>query len=155
MITAEASRPPSDAVELHVWVLGDASQVSCLGAALLSAVHDQVPVAAAFTFGAVLDKMVLVATELADNAVERGSPPIIVRVYRCKPDLILDIADHDTQMLPEFAGARPAGAGGVGLRLAQRYALTVGWYVTDDTRHIWARFPIDDGAAGQGFQPGG
>ncbi|MDR6324060.1 ATP-binding protein [Actinoplanes couchii] len=154
MVTAQASRPPADAVPLHTWVLGDQAQVHGLGAAVLSAVTEQVAATAVFTFGAVVDKVVLVATELAANAVRRGSPPTVVQLSRCMPDLILDIGDHDTQMLPEFADTRPPGASGLGLRLAQRYALTVGWYVTDTTRHIWARFPLDDRATiGQSIDP--
>ena len=37
---------------------------------------------------------------------------------------------------------RPPGAGGLGLQLAGKLALEVGWYVEGGIKHVWAEFPI-------------
>ena len=37
---------------------------------------------------------------------------------------------------------RPVNAGGRGLLLAQSFSLTVGWYATATTKHVWATFPV-------------
>jgi serine/threonine-protein kinase RsbW len=36
---------------------------------------------------------------------------------------------------------RPLGQGGLGLRLTRMFAAEVGWYITDETKHVWASFP--------------
>jgi serine/threonine-protein kinase RsbW len=89
-------------------------------------------------------KMVLVATELATNALRHGLPPTVVRLFRVGDEFIIDVADHDPTILPEYADARPPGAGGLGLRLAREFALDIGWFVDDETKHVWARFPVPD-----------
>jgi serine/threonine-protein kinase RsbW len=75
------------------------------------------------------------------NALRHGRPPTIVTLYRTAASSVLDVADHDPEILPEFADARPAGAGGLGLRLAREFALDIGWFVRDTTKHVWAEFP--------------
>jgi serine/threonine-protein kinase RsbW len=36
---------------------------------------------------------------------------------------------------------RPLGQGGLGLRLTRMFAAEVGWYITDETKRVWASFP--------------
>ncbi len=132
--TQQASRLPPDAEELHLWVLDNAAHVQNLGGALFETVADQVMIAR-FTFGAVADKLVLVACELANYALDQSLPPTVVRLYRSDPDLIVDIA------YAEAAEGGQEPPGGIGLRLARRLALEVGWYADGDTRHVWAKFP--------------
>ncbi|MFC3380636.1 ATP-binding protein [Couchioplanes azureus] len=142
MLNLAPTLPPADAEVLHVWVLDERSQLPTLKASLLDVVIQQRPLAQ-YAIGTV-DKMMLVATELAANAITYGLPPTVVRLFADGPSLIVDIADHDTQIPPEFADAQPPGAGGLGLRLALKFALAVGWYATDTTKHIWAEFLNDD-----------
>jgi hypothetical protein len=51
------------------------------------------------------------------------------------------VADHDLSAAPEVAEDRPLGAGGLGLQLTQTFAVDIGWYTTDSTKHVWASFP--------------
>lgn len=88
------------------------------------------------------EKMVLVVSELATNALRHGKPPTIVTLMANTEEHLLDVADHDISSEPAIAQGRELGAGGFGLVLAQRLAFDVGWYVTDRTKHIWARFPF-------------
>lgn len=87
-----------------------------------------------------LDRITVVATELATNALRHGSPPTRIRLLREPGALVLDVADHDLTGEPLFDQDRPIGLGGLGLRLAQTFATDVGWYRTTRTKHIWARF---------------
>ncbi|MBM7078013.1 ATP-binding protein [Micromonospora humida] len=134
------SPPPPQAAELRRWELADPADLRTLRASLHEALTgerlldgqrmDEVP-----------ELIVLVATELATNALKHGIPPTIVRLLAVDDSLILDVADHDLSSIPELADTRPMGAGGRGLQIAMAVSLKVGWYATDRTKNIWASFP--------------
>lgn len=86
------------------------------------------------------DKLVLIASELATNALRHGLPPTIVRLARSGDRFLLEVADHDVSTEPVYAGRRIPGAGGVGLHMARQLSLDVGWYRTDDVKTVWATF---------------
>ncbi|MFC3384757.1 ATP-binding protein [Couchioplanes caeruleus subsp. azureus] len=127
--------------ELQRWVLDSPPQLKTLRASLHRAITGQ-----ALADGASLDevpeKVVLVATELATNALRHGLPPTIVRLGRAGDGFVLDVADHSPEAPPEYRADRPLGHGGLGLQLAKRFALEIGWYVEDGTKHVWAEFPV-------------
>jgi serine/threonine-protein kinase RsbW len=87
-----------------------------------------------------LDRITVVATELATNALRHGRSPTVIRLLREPGALILDVADHDLKGEPLFDQERPIGLGGLGLRLARTFATDLSWYRTAKTKHIWARF---------------
>jgi serine/threonine-protein kinase RsbW len=136
------SPPPPDAEELNAWILETAAQLRGLRADLVEALNVHASVMNSELDG-IPDRMVLVVTELATNAIKHGHPPTLIRLLRTEDQFVLDVADHDLTAFPELAETRPINAGGRGLHLAQAFALEVGWYATDDTKHIWAVFPID------------
>lgn len=127
------------AVELQRWTLD--SYVGLRG--LRASLHDVI--ASGEATGAKLEdifnRMAVVATELATNALRHGLPPTVVRLLRDGDRLILDVADHDLSAAPEVVDGRPPGAGGLGLQLTQTFAGEVGWYMADATKHVWASFP--------------
>ncbi|MER7459947.1 ATP-binding protein [Micromonospora sp. NPDC126480] len=134
------SPPPSRAVELRRWRLSDAAELRGLRASL----HEELT-GSVLPDGAALDEVpemiVLIATELATNALRHGIPPTIVRLLATDDCLILDVADHDLGTPPDLSETQPTGAGGRGLHIAQRLSLDVGWYATETTKNIWATFP--------------
>jgi len=139
MTTLRTSPPPPEAAELGRWTLDSVEELRTLRASLHRALTGGV-----LADGAALDdipeRMVLVATELATNAIRHGCPPTTVRLLRADGFLVLDVADHDMRSVPELADTRPLGAGGRGLWLARQFSVDVGWYATDDAKHIWASF---------------
>ena len=137
MTSLRASAPFPAAVELRRWTLDQFTELRILRAALRDAV-EQTPAAG---IDDVMEQMAVVATELATNALRHGLPPTVVRLMRDGDRLILDVADHDLQAKPQIADDRPLGAGGLGLRLTKTFAIDVGWYTVDDTKHVWASFP--------------
>ncbi|MGN9774539.1 ATP-binding protein [Micromonospora sp. H33] len=134
------SPPPPQATELRRWTLSDATDLRGLRASL----HEELT-GSVLPEGAALDEVpeliVLIATELATNALRHGIPPTIVRLLATDDCLVLDVADHDLSSVPELADIRPVGAGGRGLQIAQELSADVGWYATDTTKNIWATFP--------------
>jgi two-component sensor histidine kinase len=125
---------------LSEWVLDSYDQLRLLRAALQEAITGQAPADEA-QLDEIPEKMVLVATELATNALRHATPPTVVRLQRAGDALVLDVTDHDPAAVPEVADDRPPGQGGLGLRFAQELSLDVGWYAHDGVKHVWATFP--------------
>lgn len=133
------SPPPPRATLLTRWTLSSPSELRTLRASLHEALTGNDLVA-----GEHLDEIpelvVLVATELATNALRHGLPPTVVSLLAAEDCFILDVADHDLSTTPEPAEFQPFDSGGRGLQLAEALSLAVGWYATDDAKHIWASF---------------
>ena len=138
------STPPDRFVLVQEWVVDTSRELSDLRAGIVRAVATEG--APPRELDATAHTMVLVASELATNALRHGIPPTIVRLLRAEDTYLLDVADHDLGTTPYIAGARPPGEGGFGLQIARRLALEVGWYATETTKHVWATFPVGDAA---------
>jgi serine/threonine-protein kinase RsbW len=136
MSALRPSAPPPEAAELGCWTLDTFGELRGLRASLRETIETH-----SAEVDDLFDKMAVVATELATNALRYGLPPTEVRLLREDDHLILDVADHDLGTLPEVDDDRPLGAGGLGLRLTKSFAIDVGWYATEDAKHVWASFP--------------
>lgn len=138
------SSPPSGYRLVREWRVDTTHELSVLRAALrhqLAEGAEPEP-----ELDPVAHDMVLVASELATNALRHGIPPTIVRLLRADDTYLLDVADHDLSSTPYVAGERPPGQGGYGLQIARRIAVDVGWYRIDVTKHVWALFPAPGSA---------
>ena len=69
----------------------------------------------------IASNLVLVASELATNAIRHGRPPTIVELLQDDTRFLLTVADHDLGSEPRIAGDRPPGDGGFGLQIARRH----------------------------------
>ena len=88
------------------------------------------------------ERMAMVATELAGNALRHGLPPVIVRLLRDADCYIVDVSDHAGNLAPQLPSPPPqAHAGGRGLFIAQSLADELCWYPQQRTKHVWASFP--------------
>ena len=135
-----SSRPPARFTEVRTWQLNTVRDLATLRRELLLAVTaDHAPVQV--RLDRVPENMVLVASELATNALEHGRPPTSLTLSADTREYLLDVCDSDVNTAPVVAGARPTGAGGFGLVIARRLSQDVGWYTTHDTKHVWAIFP--------------
>jgi hypothetical protein len=134
------SPPPPQATELRRWTLSEAVDLRGLRASLHEELTGDV-LGDGEALEEVPELVVLIASELATNALRHGIPPTVVRLLATEDCLILDVADHDLGSLPELADTQPDGAGGRGLQLARALSLDVGWYATGTTKNIWASFP--------------
>ncbi|MBB5111299.1 ATP-binding protein [Micromonospora echinospora] len=133
------SPPPPQASELERWVLDSPEDLRVLRASLRDALNRH-----GLVQGEDLDEVphlvVLVATELASNALRHGRPPTIITLLTTDDRFLLDVADHDVSSVPELTDISPTDSGGRGLFLAQSVSLDVGWYATGSTKNIWAAF---------------
>ena len=142
MSNIKAARPPANFEPKRTWVLDSTEGLGQLRGSLFEELTGDAFISNS-TLADIPEKMVLVVSELATNALRHGKPPTIVTLMANADEQLLDVADHDVDSAPEIARGREIGAGGFGLVLAHQLALDVGWYVNDNTKHIWARFPIE------------
>ncbi|MEU8611257.1 ATP-binding protein [Actinoplanes sp. NPDC048791] len=143
MSLLRTSPPPAQAVELEQWSLSHGDELRPLRLGLRDALSAHRLVDPAAT-DEVADRVVLVATELASNALRHGRPPAVVHLLRCDGRFLVDVADQDVAGVPQLAGIHLAGVGGRGLHIVRTLALDLCWYATATTKHIWASFPVTD-----------
>jgi serine/threonine-protein kinase RsbW len=142
MTSVPASIPYVSAAERGRWTLYGFGELRLLRAALRQAVAGNRPYRPESAGpGDLAEPIIVVANELATNALRHGSPPTVVRLLTEPGRLILDVVDHSPEALPRPARDRPPGAGGLGLRLTATFAIDFGWYATGATKHVWAAFP--------------
>jgi serine/threonine-protein kinase RsbW len=135
------SWPPDAAVEVQQWVLDSVPQLRQLRGSLFIALTGE-PMPPGGELDEVPEKIAVVATELATNALRHGRPPTQVTLSRTERTFVLDVADDDPTALPQLAGPRPPGAGGLGLHIVGEFASDLGWYADHGTKHVWAEFSI-------------
>jgi hypothetical protein len=135
-----ASRPPVTVAEVRVWTLDSFAQLRHLRESLHEAIVGG-PEQAGEAVEELLEKVAVVATELATNALRHALPPTVVRLLRSADQYVLDVADHEVAAAPVPDPGRPFGDGGLGLLFATRLSLDTGWYATPTTKHVWATFP--------------
>ncbi|GIG34624.1 ATP-binding protein [Cellulomonas pakistanensis] len=135
-----SSRPPERFRPVRSWQLDSVTDLARVRRELLAEItapHAEPQE----SLGRVPENMVLVASELATNALQHGLPPTVLSLSADDLDYLLDVCDTDLETTPVLAGERPSGAGGFGLLIAHRLSQEVGWYTTDETKHVWATFP--------------
>lgn len=92
--------------------------------------------------GELAERLTIVATELAGNALRHGRAPAVVAVLRGEHSLLIDVALNVPGSRPVIDEQRASGDGGLGLVLAQRLAEDVGWFPTSTGKRVWAPFPL-------------
>lgn len=134
----DVSFPPPDSTRVECWTLTGAGDLRHLRRNLVTVLTDQrIPTHRALD--AVPDKVSVVATELAGNALRYGSPPVQVCLYRCDTAFVVDVTDSDLEHPPKIT-MRPAP--GFGLRIAESMAESAGWYIDGRRKHVWAQFVV-------------
>jgi two-component sensor histidine kinase len=129
-------RPPAGFQPVRSWVLDAPTQLHGLRAGLQQEVETRS--GAHVDVEGVARDLVLVASELATNAIRHGRPPTIVELLQHETRFLLTVADHDLTSEPRLAGSRPVGEGGFGLQIARRLSIDVGWYRTETLKVVWA-----------------
>jgi serine/threonine-protein kinase RsbW len=139
------SRPPPTA-ELRRWRLHGHDELCSLRASLHQALSE-IRTADGDDVAEISERVALVATELATNALQHGRPPTTVRLLRQDDDVVLDVADHNPGDAPLAATLTLAGQRGRGLPIVRAMSRDVGWYAQGDVKHVWASFTIEPGTA--------
>ncbi|MFC8190096.1 ATP-binding protein [Cellulomonas sp. NPDC057328] len=142
-----ASHPATTFVALRRWVLDSAAQLRTLRGDL----REQIAASSSSAvepLGDVPEKVVLVASELATNALAHGRPPTQVRLSQDGRTFLLEVSDGALDRHPFLAEGRAPGDGGFGLQIARRLSLDVGWYADAEGKHVWATFCATEDARG-------
>src|SRR5215203_3670043 len=112
------SAPPPAATVVRTWILADFAELRQLRANLRHTLDAQ-----ALIPGKELDdlaeRMSIVATELATNALNHARSEALVQLSRTKRTLVLDVADELPSDPPQWAAKRPSGGGGRGVHITQ------------------------------------
>ncbi|GEK23507.1 ATP-binding protein [Cellulomonas xylanilytica] len=139
------SRPPDHYEPVTEWRLHTVEELASFRADLARSL-EQLGFPAG-PMGDVPSKLLLIASELATNALRHGRPPTIVQLLRDGESFLLQVTDHDPDVAPVYAGKRVVGAGGLGLHMARVLSVEVGWYATPTDKTVWAIFDAAGGAA--------
>ena len=90
-----------------------------------------------------LDDALLVASELAANAVRHGRPPIELRLDVDATTVRITVSDHGEAADPHIVTADPAAGHGRGLAIVIALAREVGWSRDGDRLDVWAELGPD------------
>lgn len=129
-----SSRPPPRFTLVRRWVVRTVAQLH----GVREGVREEISSRAHHGPDHVARDMVLVASELVTNAIHHGRTTAVVRLLQDGARFLITVSDRGSGTAPRFAGLRPVGDGGFGLRIVQRLAHDLGWYRTATGKVIWA-----------------
>lgn len=92
-----------------------------------------------------VDGLVLIASELATNALRHGGGSATVHLSTDGPTYLLEVVDSAPGAPPQVAVDRDSRDGGFGLVLALGVALEAGWFRTEMSKCVWTvhTAPVD------------
>ncbi|MEU0546210.1 ATP-binding protein [Micromonospora sp. NPDC005979] len=133
------SRPPPGAAVLRRWMITGSGDLATLRMSLSRCLTRLSPLPEDLRqeFG---ERVNLVATELATNALQHGAPPAIVRLLGGDDCVILDVADSDLFNAPRLTEPTVIDFRGRGLMISRTLSTRIGWYTTTTAKHTWAVF---------------
>lgn len=119
------------------WVLPDD-----LSAARAARVHIAGDLARRGVADHVADDILLVASELAANAIRHGSPPALLRLEYSAGRVRVTVSNHGGSADPIVREAAPDAAHGRGLAMVRALADDTGWMRVGDRLDVWAEFAV-------------
>jgi anti-sigma regulatory factor (Ser/Thr protein kinase) len=133
------ARPPADHVHVGQWALESAAGLGMMRAFVRRSLAEQPMPPHSGVAEDLAERLTIVATELAANAMTHAGPPATVHLLRTSTSHIVEVADDDLAVVPRFAEERSFGRGGLGLHLARKLSLGMGWYTTIGLKYVWAQ----------------
>jgi len=142
---AEASPPTPSRGPLTVWEVGEAGDLSAVRTALCEQASEHTPAGPQDgrpVLASAAERVGLVFSELATNALRHGRRPVTVTLARAADGWLVTVSDahHDEGPVVVVARTRTR-SGGHGLRLVLQLSRAVGWYRDLDLKHVWAEVP--------------
>ncbi|TFV58498.1 UNVERIFIED_ORG: ATP-binding protein [Bacillus sp. AZ43] len=87
------------------------------------------------------DQLILALDEMASNALRHGGGRVRAEVRLTRAAYLIEVSDQAASTPPAPAVGRDPSEGGLGLYLIAEMATAHGWYVRDDSKHVWALLP--------------
>ena len=135
------AQPSAERVPVGQWTLDNFAALRLLRASLRHAVAEQ----PASQGGATEDfsqRLAIVATELATNAIAHTRPPTTVQLFRTPTAYVVEVSDNDPWLVPRFADEVRSGRAGLGLHMARRLSVAMGWYIDSGSKYVWAEVAV-------------
>jgi serine/threonine-protein kinase RsbW len=86
----------------------------------------------------VVDDLVLIASELAANAIRHGSPPAVLELHYDQDRIRVVVSNHGNAPDPRVLTADPDAGHGRGLAIVESLADDVGWSRDGERLDVWA-----------------
>lgn len=90
------------------------------------------------SLASVSERLALVVTELAGNALRHASPPVHVLLQVGTDGWLLMVTDRRPGAAPAVREPDPEQGGGRGLHLVRALSQGVGWYAASGRKCVWA-----------------
>jgi hypothetical protein len=135
------ARPPADGALAGRWTVDTFAGLRLLRACVRQALGER-PTGPGGVYEDLALRLAIVATELAANAMAHTGPPTTVRLFRTATTYILEVADNDPWLVPRITEERFARSGGLGLQMARKLSLDMGWFTDAGTKYVWAQVAI-------------
>jgi two-component sensor histidine kinase len=123
------------------WTLTRAGQLSSVRRELQRVVQQHRPAAdvPAAGLAALAERLALVVTELASNALRHAAPPVGVVLSSGTDGWLVVVTDPWPAAAPIPREPDAERGGGQGLHLVQALSQHVGWYATLEQKSVWAQ----------------
>ncbi len=135
------ARPPAGGALVGRWTLDTFAGLRLLRAGVRQALSEP-PIEPGGGYEDLALRLAIVATELAANAMAHTGPPTAVRLFRTATTYRLEVADNDPWLVPRITGERFSRTGRLGLQMARKLSLDMGWFADAGTKYVWARIAI-------------
>jgi len=89
------------------------------------------------------ERLVLIADELASNALRHARPPVAVSLSRLAARWLVSVSDTSTEVPPAPAQGRDPGLGGFGLYMVADLSAAHGWSRQPGQKSVWAVIDAD------------
>jgi two-component sensor histidine kinase len=90
------------------------------------------------------ERLVLVADELASNALRHGGTPVAATLSSAGDQWLLAVSDPSLEAPPMPAQGRDPGLGGFGLYLVADLSVRHGWARERGAKTVWAVIAVED-----------
>jgi hypothetical protein len=138
--------PPSTTVRelIGSWDLVDVSDIAAVrreAARLCGRIPPFLLPPGSPVLAAAKERLVVILTELAANALTHADPPVAVALENSPTSWFLAVSDGSPGRPPLPTDGTPADRGGRGLALMTALASSCGWFTDAGTKVIWAEIP--------------
>jgi serine/threonine-protein kinase RsbW len=87
------------------------------------------------------ERLALVVTELATNALRHAARPVEVAIARSPDGWVVTVSDSRPDVVPQPRPYRPGTVGGRGLVVVAWVTSRMGYFADASRKHVWALVP--------------